>query len=139
MPVKVWQPGQKRETKEEKDFRLNVNAQRMALPYDSKVLMAKHRIREWADMCYDSGKNYAVSVGGLDSITLLKLCRETLREDVPGISASVLEDKRIQAVHKEMGVIPAFEKQGADSTGVRFSRRFQAGRREDQPPTDSGR
>lgn len=104
--VKVWKPGQKRETKSEKTERIALNAQRMALPYSAKVNMAKRRIREWADFCWENGKNYAVSVGGLDSITLLALARKTLHEDVPGISVSILEDKSIQAVHKEMGVIP---------------------------------
>lgn len=104
--VKVWQPGQKRETKSEKSERIALNAQRMALPYGAKVNMAKRRIREWADFCWENGKNYAVSVGGLDSITLLALARETLRENVPGISVSILEDRSIQQVHKEMGVIP---------------------------------
>jgi len=104
--VKVWQPGQKRESKSEKTERIALNAQRMALPYGAKVNMAKRRIREWADFCWENGKNYAVSVGGLDSITLLALARETLHEDVPGISVSILEDRSIQQVHKEMGVIP---------------------------------
>lgn len=104
--VKVWQPGQKRESKSEKTERIALNAQRMALPYGAKVNMAKRRIREWADFCWENGKNYAVSVGGLDSITLLALARETLRENVPGISVSILEDRSIQQVHKEMGVIP---------------------------------
>ena len=106
MGVKEWQPGQKKETAEEKKQRLAVNAQRLALPYQAKVLLAKDRIREWADYCIEHNKNYAVSVGGLDSITLLALCRETLHENVPGISVSVLEDKSVQAVHREMGVIP---------------------------------
>ena len=106
MPVKVWHEGQHKETEAERKLQLQKNAQRMALPYEAKVNMAKRRIREWADMCYENGKNYAVSVGGLDSITLLTLCRETLKEDVQGISVSVLEDKSIQAVHRELGVIP---------------------------------
>lgn len=104
--VKVWTPGQRRETRDEKLLRLQTNAQRIALPYGAKVNMAKRRIIEWADFCWENGKSYAVSVGGLDSITLLALCRETLMEDVPGISVSVLEDKSVQAVHREMGVIP---------------------------------
>ena len=104
--VKVWQPGGHKETRDEKLYRLQTNAQRIALPYGAKVNMAQRRIREWADFCWDNGKNYAVSVGGLDSITLLALCRKTLHEDVPGISVSVLEDKSIQRVHREMGVIP---------------------------------
>lgn len=106
MSVKVWQPGQHKETKDEKLYRLQTNAQRIALPYKAKVNMAKRRILEWADFCWGNGKNYAVSVGGLDSITLLALCREVLHENVPGISVSVLEDKSIQRVHREMGVIP---------------------------------
>lgn len=105
MGVKVWQPGQKKETAEEKEIRLNINAQMLAMSYEQKVARAKRTIREWADWCYDNGKDYAVSVGGLDSITLLQLCRETLHEDVKGISVSVLEDKSVQAVHHEMGVI----------------------------------
>ena len=104
--VKVWKPGGHKETRDEKLYRLQTNAQRIALPYGAKVNMAQRRIREWADFCWDNGKNYAVSVGGLDSITLLALCRKTLHEDVPGISVSVLEDKSIQRVHREMGVIP---------------------------------
>ena len=106
MSVKVWQPGGHKETKDEKLLRLQTNAQRISLPYGAKLNMAKRRIREWADFCWDNGKNYAVSVGGLDSITLLALCRKVLHENVPGISVSVLEDKSIQQVHREMGVIP---------------------------------
>ena len=105
MPVKVWKEGQHKETHDERMLRLQKNAQRMALPYEAKVNMAKRRIREWAEMCYENGKSYAVSVGGLDSITLLTLCRETLKEDVQGISVSVLEDKSIQKVHRELGVV----------------------------------
>lgn len=103
--AKIWQPGQKKETKEEQRERLAINEQRMALPYRQKVALAKHRIRQWATVCEQYGKNYAVSVGGLDSITLLALCRKVLGNDVEGISVSSLEDKSIQAVHREMGVI----------------------------------
>lgn len=102
--VKEWKEGQRKETKEEKEARLSANAQYMALPYDAKVALAKNRIWEWKDACWRNDKDYAVSVGGLDSITLLALCREELGE-CDGISVSCLEDKSIQAVHKEMGVI----------------------------------
>ena len=103
--AKIWEPGQKKETKEEQRERLAINEQRMALPYRQKVNLAKRRIIQWADVCEENGKSYAVSVGGLDSITLLALVRQTLGADVPGISVSALEDKSIQTVHKEMGVI----------------------------------
>lgn len=44
-----------------------------------------------------------VSVGGLDSITLL-IWLKSIGIDVPGISVSGVEDKSIQKVHKALGV-----------------------------------
>lgn len=104
--AKVWAPGQKKETPKEKAARIARNSQMLSLPYEAKVAIAETRIHDWALTCEAYGKNYAVSVGGLDSITLLAFVRKTLNEDVDGISVSSLEDKSIQAVHKEMGVIP---------------------------------
>ena len=104
--AKIWKPGQKKETPEEKQARLEANEQHLALPYDLKVRMAEARIRDWQNVCWEYGKDYAVSVGGLDSIVLLTFCRKVLGDDVQGISVSSLEDKSIQTVHKEMGVIP---------------------------------
>lgn len=103
--VKVWKEGQTKETEEEKRLRLAYNEQYMALPYEAKVNLARDRIYEWANECTKNDKSYAVSVGGLDSITLLALCRDELGE-CDGISVSVLEDKSVQRVHREMGVIP---------------------------------
>lgn len=74
------------------------------VPYERKVKMAEQRIREFIHECKKRGLNYHVSVGGLDSIVLAKLI-EKLGFDVPRVSASSLEDKSIQAVHKEMGCI----------------------------------
>lgn len=79
-------------------------AQYIALPYAAKVGLAETRILEWRDTCRRNGKNYHVSVGGLDSITLLFLVRKTLGDDVPAISISQLEDKSIQEIHKKIGV-----------------------------------
>lgn len=75
--------------------------------YSVKVAMAKDRIRWWLEDCDEKGYNAHVSVGGLDSITLCALIRSMGydAERVPAISASLLEDKSIQAVHKEMGCI----------------------------------
>lgn len=101
---KIWQPGQRKETEEEKRYRLELNEQRLALPYSAKVKLAENRIFDWRDTCWEYGKDYAVSVGGLDSITLLAFCRKILGK-CDGISVSVLEDKSIQEVHREMGVI----------------------------------
>lgn len=94
-----------KETEEEKQERLAKNAQYMAMPYEAKVCLARNRIWEWYDECRKNGKDYAVSVGGLDSITLLHLVRDELGEDTKGISVSVLEDKSIQEVHKQLGVV----------------------------------
>lgn len=49
-----------------------------------------------------------ISVGGLDSITLLCLIRSMGldEEDVPAISVSGLEDSSIQKIHKQLGIIP---------------------------------
>lgn len=104
--AKIWEPGQKRETKEEQRERIAINEQRLALPYKQKVTLAKRRIEQWATVCEEHGRDYAVSVGGLDSITLLALVRKVLGQDAEGISVTSLEDRSIQAVHKEMGVIP---------------------------------
>ena len=106
MSVKVWKEGQTKETEEEKRERLEKNEQYLSMPYEAKVSLARSRIWEWYDECRRNGKTCAVSVGGLDSITLLALARDELGDDIDGISVSVLEDKSIQAVHKEMGVIP---------------------------------
>ena len=75
------------------------------VPYAQKVNMSEQRIREFIHECHKRGLNYHVSVGGLDSIVLAKFI-EKLGFDVPRVSASSLEDKSIQAVHKEMGCIP---------------------------------
>lgn len=74
------------------------------VPYKIKVSMAKDRIRDFIKECDCRGLNYHVSVGGLDSIVLAKLI-ESMGYDVPRVSASSLEDKSIQEVHREMGCI----------------------------------
>jgi hypothetical protein len=77
------------------------------VPYAIKRKMAETRIREFYNEAAARGYGVHVSVGGLDSITLACLIREMgyTPEEVPLVSASTLEDKSIQAVHKELGVI----------------------------------
>lgn len=75
-----------------------------SLPYEIKVKKAKQRIKEFIFECDRLGYETHVSVGGLDSITLLCLIR-SMGIDIPAISVSVLEDKSIIRVHKELGVI----------------------------------
>ena len=75
-----------------------------SLPYEVKVGKAKQRIREFIQGRDDLGYETHVSVGGLDSITLLCLIR-SMNIDIPAVSVSVLEDKSIVRVHKDLGVI----------------------------------
>lgn len=76
-----------------------------AMPYEAKVCLAESRIWEWYETCRANNKNCHVSVGGLDSLTLLLLVRKELGDKVPAISVSSLEDKSIQEIHKELGVV----------------------------------
>lgn len=74
------------------------------LPYEAKIHYAYIRAWEFYNECSKRGLNCHVSVGGLDSITLLLFLR-SIGIAVPAVSVSVLEDKSIQAIHKELGVI----------------------------------
>lgn len=75
-----------------------------ALPYEIKVRRAELRAREYVDKLDEMGLNAHVSVGGLDSIVLLMFLRK-IGIDVPAISVSALEDRSIQKIHKDLGVI----------------------------------
>ena len=75
-----------------------------ALPYEVKIKRAELRAREYMEKLDDMGLEAHVSVGGLDSIVLLVFLRR-IGIDVPAISVSALEDKSIQRVHKELGVV----------------------------------
>jgi hypothetical protein len=75
------------------------------MDYDFKVNYAEIRAREFAAECDKRELNYHVSVGGLDSITLY-LFLKSIGIRAPGISVSVLEDKSIQRVHKQIGIEP---------------------------------
>ena len=82
------------------DFRV-----KQQLPYEFKVRYAEVRAREFVQECGCRGLNYHVSVGGLDSITLFLFLR-SIGIDAPGVSASHLEDRSIQRVHRQLGIIP---------------------------------
>lgn len=78
--------------------------QKQSLPYEAKVKLAARRANEFYDeIVGNRGANVHVSVGGLDSITLLLFLR-SIGLEVEAISVSALEDKSIQAVHKQLGV-----------------------------------
>lgn len=78
------------------------------LPYESKVAHAAQMARDFYNTITspvgEYNANCHVSVGGLDSITLLCFLR-SIGIDVPAISVSILEDKGNQEVHKQLGVI----------------------------------
>lgn len=74
------------------------------LPYEVKVKRAEQRAFEFQNEMLKRGKECHVSVGGLDSITLLLFLRK-IGIDVPAISVSVLEDKSIQRIHDIIGVV----------------------------------
>lgn len=94
----------RRITDEEKNEIIERNAYFNRMSYEDKVDVATERVIEWTEICADHGKNYAVSVGGLDSIVLLLFVRKILGK-CDGISVSALEDISIQQVHRDLGVI----------------------------------
>jgi len=73
------------------------------LPYRVKVKRAELRAIEFMEEMDKRSCQAHVSVGGLDSITLLLFLRH-VGIDVPAISVSGVEDKSIQRIHKELGV-----------------------------------
>ena len=74
-------------------------------PYEFKRKYAQIRAEEFRTECDRRGLNCHVSVGGLDSIVLYLFLHEICDIDAPGVSASYLEDKSIQKVHKALGII----------------------------------
>lgn len=82
--------------------------QRQSLPYEAKLIHAEKVANEF----YNRVENCHISVGGLDSITLLLFLR-AVGINVPAISVSALEDKSIQSIHKKLGssdLIPVNQK-----------------------------
>lgn len=73
--------------------------------YEFKVRYAEAKAWEFYRHPAVAGECY-VSVGGLDSITLLMFLRSIGIPDLPAVSVSVLEDKSVQEVHKQLGVQP---------------------------------
>ena len=74
------------------------------LPYDFKVAYAEVRAWKFYRECAKRDLNCHVSVGGLDSITLY-LFLKSIGINVPAVSVSGLEDKSIQKVHRQLGII----------------------------------
>lgn len=78
--------------------------QKQSLPYELKVQHARQRAWEFYETIHGNyNANCHISVGGLDSITLLVFLR-SIGINVPAISVSILENKSIQEIHKQLGV-----------------------------------
>ena len=102
------------ERMEQENTAENVKAfiERQKMPYEQKKYYALGRILDFLRECSRRGYDAHVSVGGLDSIVLyffINYAKETkiVRESfghIKGISASYLEDKSIQRVHKALGI-----------------------------------
>ena len=84
----------------EEQYKIGMFKAKQKLPYEAKVRYAALRIREFYDRM---GGAVYVSVGGLDSITLLLYIR-SLRLEAPAVSVSGLEDRSIQRIHRQLGV-----------------------------------
>lgn len=76
---------------------------KMKMDYEFKKNYAYIRAWEFYNECAVRGLNCHVSVGGLDSITLLFFLRD-IGIRVPAVSVSALEDRSIQEIHKQIGV-----------------------------------
>lgn len=77
---------------------------KMKMDYSFKRKYAAIRVHEFIRECGKRDLNYHVSVGGLDSITLLLFIRSLGYTNVPAISVSSLEDLSIQRVHTKLGI-----------------------------------
>ena len=69
------------------------------IPYRLKIQYAIGKAQEFFEEL--DGKVFC-SVGGLDSITLLLFLRKHVDPNIPGVTISVLEDKTVRAVHKQL-------------------------------------
>lgn len=78
--------------------------QKTLLSYPSKVNYAITRVRLYEEECGKRRLNTHVSVGGLDSITLLLFLRKVCGVNCPAVSVSSLEDISIQRIHEQLGV-----------------------------------
>ena len=89
-------------------------------PYEFKRKYAQIRVEEFVRECDNRGLNWHVSVGGLDSIVLYMFINEVCGIEAPGVSASFLEDKSIQRIHRALGIIniPPLER----SDGTRWTK-----------------
>lgn len=92
--------------------------------YEFKKAYARMTALKFVEECYKRDLNFHVSVGGLDSIVLF-LFLKSIGIDAPGVSVSYLEDKSIQEIHKELGLIRITSAKRADGTAWNKSQILQ--------------
>lgn len=73
--------------------------EKQKLPYETKKQHAIAVARDFHETL--KGKTFC-SVGGLDSITLLAFLRKYVDPNIPGVAVSVLEDKSVQKIHRQL-------------------------------------
>lgn len=116
----------------EKDAKHNIEMfkqMQMFLDYEHKVRHAEDVVKWFIEDARHEGLNTHISVGGLDSITLMYFIRSVVPggDDIPCISRSSLEDKSIQEIHRAEGVIslpPAMNSEGKPWTKVSILQEF---------------
>ena len=109
-----------------KEYKISSFKAKQKMPYEFKINYARIRAQEFVRECDLRDMNCHVSVGGLDSITLLFFLR-SIGVNVPAISVSNLEDPSIQKVHREIDVIslkPAIRADGTRWTKAKILQEF---------------
>lgn len=91
------------EWKQQKRLKKAAMLQKQMIPYRGKVSLASTLAYEFDTEMHRMGHSTHVSVGGLDSITLMVFL-ESLHIHADAISCSMLEDRSIQEVHKALGI-----------------------------------
>lgn len=79
--------------------------QKQSLPYEQKIKHAILRAREFYDRLQG---DVFVSVGGLDSATLALFLWKHVSRNIPAVSVSVLEDKSVQSMHRQLAQMGEF-------------------------------
>lgn len=91
------------------------------LPYEAKVKYAQLRAEEFVRECDRRGLGYHVSVGGLDSITLVYFLR-SIGIDCPAVSCSLLEDESIRRIHRKLGVVGLYPVMRDKDKNIRWTK-----------------
>ena len=117
-----------RSERENVKYKIEQFQQLQNMPYEMKIKHARFVAKDFYKNVAGAEMyaNCHVSVGGLDSITLLCFLR-SIDIDVPAISVSGLEDISIQRIHKQLGVIrlsPSKDKDGRTYTKHRILQEF---------------